>query len=79
MLPCSMVLCPEVWEEGGGKTAFIDQRAVAAGKNAQKLHFNFKNSFKLIFLDIMAIFFHVSHVSVAFTIWAVEPSKNVQK
>ena len=28
MLPCSMVLCPE----GEGKTALIDQRAVAAGK-----------------------------------------------
>ena len=30
MPPCSMVRCPE--EEGEGKTAFIDQRAVAAGK-----------------------------------------------
>ena len=27
MLPCSIILCAE-----GGKTAFIDQRAVAAGK-----------------------------------------------
>ena len=35
MLPCSMVLCPELEEEGeGGKTALIDQRAVAAGKNS---------------------------------------------
>ena len=32
MLPCSMVLCAE-GEEEGGETAFIDQRAVAAGKN----------------------------------------------
>ena len=33
MLPCSMVLCPELEEEGEeGKTALIDQRAVAAGK-----------------------------------------------
>ena len=32
MLPCSMVLCPELEEEGEeGKTALIDQRAVAAG------------------------------------------------
>ena len=29
MTPCSMVRCPEGEE---GKTAFIDQRAVAAGK-----------------------------------------------
>ena len=34
MPPCSMVLCGEV-EEGGEETAFIDQRAVAAGKNAE--------------------------------------------
>ena len=32
MLPCSMVRCAEGEEEGGGKTALIDQRAVAAGK-----------------------------------------------
>ena len=31
MLRCSMVRCPEGEEEG--ETAFIDQRAVAAGKN----------------------------------------------
>ena len=37
MLPCSMVLCAELEEEEeeGGKTALIDQRAVAAGKNNQ--------------------------------------------
>ena len=34
MLPCSMVLCAEVEEEG--ETAFIDQRAVAAGKNVRR-------------------------------------------
>ena len=33
MLPCLMVRCAEEeGEEGGGKTALIDQRAVAAGK-----------------------------------------------
>ena len=31
MPPCSMARCPE--GEGEGETAFIDQRAVAAGKN----------------------------------------------
>ena len=35
MLPCSMILCPE---EGEGKTALIDQRAVAAGNKL--LHFS---------------------------------------
>ena len=34
MLSCSMVLCGEVEGEGEGETAFIDQRAVTAGKNA---------------------------------------------
>ena len=33
MLPCSMVYCAEGEEEEGGKTALIDQRAVATGKN----------------------------------------------
>ena len=40
MLPCSMVRCAEEeeGEEGGGKTALIDQRAVAAGKNQRPKH-----------------------------------------
>ena len=33
MTPCSVVRCAEEEEGGEGKTAFIDQRAVAAGKN----------------------------------------------
>ena len=33
MPPCSIVRCAEGEGEEGGETAFIDQRAVAAGKN----------------------------------------------
>ena len=35
MPPCSMARCPE---GGEGETAFIDQRAVAAGKNLVENH-----------------------------------------
>ena len=37
MLPCSIALCAELEEGEGGKTALIDQRAVAAGKKASFL------------------------------------------
>ena len=35
-----MILCPEggEGEGGGGKTALIDQRAVAAGKNSLEIN-----------------------------------------
>ena len=51
MLPCSMVLCGELEEEEGGKTALIDQRAIAAGKNDLSLHRVFKWSFEGVGLD----------------------------
>ena len=43
MTPCSMVRCAEEEEGGEGKTALIDQRAVAAGKNSIYSHISLIN------------------------------------
>ena len=64
MLRCSMVRCPEEGEEGEGETAFIDQRAVAAGKNP--LRESGPQSVKLTLLLLLAPIISPHHRSMGF-------------